>query len=172
MVRYINTQTKEYPVYEQTIRETFPNTSFATPFQPIAPFETVYNVSVPAVSSELEEVIETAPVRNPVSGLMERTYTVKNKFSTPEEEAQYLEALNKAKVPESITPLQAKLQLLEMNLLDDVDALVEADRKVKLYWEYALVIERNHPTLGAMALQLGLTDLQLDEMFIAASYLK
>ena len=71
-----------------------------------------------------------------------------------------------------ITPLQAKLQLLEMGLLDEVEAMVAADRKVQLYWEYALVIEREHETLKAMAAQLGLTDEQLDEMFIAASKLK
>ena len=71
-----------------------------------------------------------------------------------------------------ITPLQAKLQLLEMGLLDEVEAMIATDRKVQLYWEYASVIEREHETLKAMAAQLGLTDEQLDEMFIAASKLK
>ncbi len=40
-------------------------------------------------------------------------------------------------VPQEITPLQSKLQLLELGLLDDVEAMVSADRKVQLYWEYA-----------------------------------
>ena len=71
-----------------------------------------------------------------------------------------------------ITPLQAKLQLLEMGLLDEVEAMVATDRKVQLYWEYASVIEREHETLKTMAVALGLTDEQLDEMFIAASKLK
>jgi len=71
-----------------------------------------------------------------------------------------------------ITPLQAKLQLLELGLLDEVEVMVATDRKVQLYWEYASVIEIEHETLKAMAAQLGLTDKQLDEMFTAASKLK
>ena len=71
-----------------------------------------------------------------------------------------------------ITPLQAKLQLLEIGLLDEVEVMVATDRKVQLYWEYASVIEREHETLKAMAAQLGLTDEQLDELFTAASKLK
>ena len=69
-------------------------------------------------------------------------------------------------VPQAITPLQAKLQLLEIGLLDEVEAIVSADRKVQLYWEYALTIERNNEVLLSMATQLGLTSEQLDNMFI------
>lgn len=74
-------------------------------------------------------------------------------------------------VPQAITPLQAKLQLYELDLLDEVDTLVATDRKVQLYWEYALDIKRNHEVLLFMATQLGLTDEQLDDMFIQASKL-
>ena len=74
-------------------------------------------------------------------------------------------------VPQTITPLQAKLQLLEMELLDEVDTLVANDRKVQLYWEYALTIKRNNDILLTMATQLGLTNEQLDNMFIEGSKL-
>ena len=74
-------------------------------------------------------------------------------------------------VPQSITPLQAKLQLLEVGLLDDVDALAITDRTVQLYWEYASVIERDNEVLLLMATQLGLTEDMLDELFINASKL-
>ena len=74
-------------------------------------------------------------------------------------------------VPQEITPLQSKLQLLEIGLLDEVEALVTADRKVQLYWEYASVIERDNEILLMMATQLGLTSEKVDEMFIAASKL-
>ena len=74
-------------------------------------------------------------------------------------------------VPQTITPLQTKLQLLELGLLDEVDTLVATDRKVQLYWEYALTIERNNEILLSMATQLGLTNEQLDDMFIQASKL-
>lgn len=71
-----------------------------------------------------------------------------------------------------ITPLQAKLQLHAMGLFDEVEAMVAADRGVQLYWECALEIQREHPTLMAIATQLGLTSEQLDEMFMEASRLK
>ena len=74
-------------------------------------------------------------------------------------------------VPQEITPLQSKLQLLEIGLLDEVEAIVSADRKVQLYWEYASVIERDNEILLMMATQLGLTEDMLDDMFINASKL-
>ena len=74
-------------------------------------------------------------------------------------------------VPQAITPLQSKLQLHKLGLLDDVEALVTGDRTAQLYWEYALVIERDNEILLMMATQLGLTSEKVDEMFIAASKL-
>ena len=74
-------------------------------------------------------------------------------------------------VPQGITPLQAKLQLLKLGLLDDVEALVSKDRTAQLYWEYALIIERDNEVLLSMAEQLGFTSEQLDDMFINASKL-
>ena len=71
----------------------------------------------------------------------------------------------------SITPLQAKLQLHRVGLLDEVEAMVASDVEVKLFWEYALVIERNHPILTQVATGLGMTEEQLDELFAAASKL-
>ena len=70
-----------------------------------------------------------------------------------------------------ITPLQAKLQLHAMGLFDEVEAMVASDKQTQLYWEYALEIRRDHPTLQAMASALGLNDEQLDEMFMEASKL-
>ena len=74
-------------------------------------------------------------------------------------------------VPQEITPLQSKLQLLEIGLLDEVEAMVSADRKVQLYWEYASVIERDNEILLMMATSLGMTEEQLDDLFIKANKL-
>ena len=82
-----------------------------------------------------------------------------------------IEEISLIQVPQTITPLQAKLQLLEMELLDEVDEIVATDRKVQLYWEYALVIERNNDILLTMAEMLNLSPEQLDDMFIKASKL-
>ena len=73
------------------------------------------------------------------------------------------------KVPTQITPLQAKMQLYRVGLLDEVEAMVASDMEVKLYWEYALEIKRDHITLLNMATALGLKETQLDDLFIEAS---
>lgn len=77
----------------------------------------------------------------------------------------------KSQVPQSITPLQAKLQLLKLGLLDEVETLVAGDRTSQLYWEYASIIERDNAVLLLMANSLGLTSEQVDKMFIEASKL-
>ena len=77
----------------------------------------------------------------------------------------------KSQVPQSITPLQAKLQLLKLGLLDEVEALVTGDRTAQLYWEYASVVERDNAVLLLMANSIGLTSEQVDEMFMEASKL-
>lgn len=74
-------------------------------------------------------------------------------------------------VPTKITRLQAKLQLLEIGLLDEVEEMVKQDRRVELYWTDAQSIERNHPILNQMVMALGLTSEQLDNLFIEASKL-
>ena len=88
----------------------------------------------------------------------------------PKTEVEIVE-YKKSQVPQAITPLQAKLQLLKLGLLDEVEALVTGDRTSQLYWEYASVIERDNAVLLLMAEQLGLTSEQVDEMFIEASKL-
>lgn len=72
-------------------------------------------------------------------------------------------------VPFSITPLQAKLQLLEMELLDDVENMVALDKKISIYWNNAQSIERRSPVLIEMANLLNLSEDQVDQMFIAGS---
>lgn len=74
-------------------------------------------------------------------------------------------------VPIRITRLQAKLQLLEIGLLDEVEELAKQDRRVELYWTDAQSIERNHPILNQMVTALGLTSEQLNNLFIEASKL-
>lgn len=79
-------------------------------------------------------------------------------------------------VPESITPRKARLALLEIGLLDQVtvavQALPEPDRsKVLLEWEYALEIRRDDPWVISLGAALGLTEKDLDKLFIHAEKL-
>ncbi len=74
-------------------------------------------------------------------------------------------------IPNSVTKLQAKLQLLEIGILDEVEILIEQDRKAKLYWTDSQNFLRTDEILLSMATALGLSDAQLDDLFIQASKL-
>lgn len=78
--------------------------------------------------------------------------------------------------PTSITPRQARLALLGAGLLDAVQAafaqLPEPQRKAaQIEWEFALAIERNSPLVAQFAPMLGLTEEQIDALFIAGAAL-
>lgn len=70
--------------------------------------------------------------------------------------------------PDSITPLQAELQLLKMELLDDVLELLKLDREAKIYWDRATQFLRYDPILLKMAGIIKMSDEKLDELFIDA----
>ena len=74
-------------------------------------------------------------------------------------------------IPQVITMRQARLQLLNLELLDDVEALVALDRKSQIEWEYASEVYRQSPLITSVKEAISLTDKQIDDMFIAASKL-
>ena len=77
----------------------------------------------------------------------------------------------KEDIPLSITPRQARLALLQATLLNEVELLLANDKAMQIWWEYSLDIQRNHPHIVAMGATLGITELQLDELFILGATL-
>jgi hypothetical protein len=74
-------------------------------------------------------------------------------------------------IPQSITPRQARLKLLEADLLDNLEAVITTNRAWQIEWEYATEVKRDSPLIDAVATQAGLTSEQIDQMFIEASQL-
>ncbi len=78
-------------------------------------------------------------------------------------------------VPQSVTPRQARLALLQIGKLDAVSAALAAipdpaqRTAAQIEWEYAAVIERNSPLVTSLAAGLGLTAADIDALFEAAS---
>lgn len=78
-------------------------------------------------------------------------------------------------VPKSITARQVRLGLLNIEKLDDVENLLntledlELKRKLNIEWEYASEIFRNNEFINTLAPLVGLTEDQIDDLFIAAS---
>ena len=74
-------------------------------------------------------------------------------------------------IPQSITPRQARLKLLEVSLLDELEAVITTNRAWQIEWEYATEVKRDSPLIEAIATQAGLTSEQIDQMFKDASVL-
>lgn len=72
-------------------------------------------------------------------------------------------------VPHSVTDLQARLALAAAGLLDEVEAAIAtADRTTQVWWDRALTIHRDSVYIASIGAVLGLSEAQIDELFIAA----
>lgn len=85
--------------------------------------------------------------------------------------------LQAALVPSIVQMRQARLALLSVGLLDDVDAAIAgiadpvARHAAQIEWEYAATVPRNGSLLKQLAPALGLSEAKLDALFIAAEKL-
>ena len=98
--------------------------------------------------------------------------------ATPEEIAE----ANKPKVPQTISAMRLKLQLFDMGITDDdifedIDSIPDimfstADKeKAKIMYKTATIFERTNGELNFVATMEGLTQEQLDEIFINGNLL-
>ena len=98
--------------------------------------------------------------------------------STPEEIAE----ANKPKVPEEIAAMRLKLQLFDLgitdqDIFDDIDSIPDfmfsfADKeKAKIKYKTAVTFERTNGELNFVATMEGLTQEQVDEIFINGNLL-
>lgn len=81
-------------------------------------------------------------------------------------------------VPDNISARQIRLWLVSHNISlstieNTINSIEDATQRevVKIEWEYAPYVERNHPWLVILATQLNLTPEQVDSAFIEASQL-
>jgi hypothetical protein len=73
-------------------------------------------------------------------------------------------------VPKAVTMVQARIALRAAGLLDQVNAAVTAaDDNTRDGWEYSTVLHRHSPTLAGIASTLGLSEAQVDELFLSAA---
>ena len=95
--------------------------------------------------------------------------------NTPEEAytaEELLQQIEDAK-PKVVTMRQARLALLQSGLLTAVETAIVngTDEAMKIEWEYATEVRRDWASLIALTTELGLTSLQLDDLFILADTL-
>ena len=84
-----------------------------------------------------------------------------------------------APVPSEVTMRQARLALLGAGLLDSVEGALNAmpegnptqiaqKRAARIEWEYSQIVQRHKGLTVALAGSLGMTDAQIDAIFVAA----
>lgn len=80
------------------------------------------------------------------------------------------------RVPDKVSPAQAEIALFNFDnggLLANVNAVIDdfPYEPVRIWWRKATYISRGHPYLQALAAEVGLTDEQVDGLFLAAAKL-
>jgi hypothetical protein len=79
-------------------------------------------------------------------------------------------------VPYEVTMRQARLALFAAGKLSSVDAAIDAMPEpnktlARIEWEYSNAVQRDNAFVAALGPALGMTDEQIDALFVAASAL-
>jgi hypothetical protein len=90
--------------------------------------------------------------------------------------AEVVAANQRAQIPQVVTMRQARLALHKSGMLTAVDAAIDAQpepakTEAKLDWEYAQTVDREFGLVPAMAAAMGLTEKQIDDLFVLAASL-
>ncbi len=80
------------------------------------------------------------------------------------------------RVPQSVTMRQARLALLQTGKLAAVNSAIasmpgEAGDAARIEWEFSSIVERNRPYVQQIAVGLGMSSQQLDDLFTLAATL-
>jgi hypothetical protein len=70
----------------------------------------------------------------------------------------------------TLTMRQARLALLNLGLLDEVEAAITSTEN-RIWWDYSTTVERNNPLVISVLAALGKSSAEIDALFIAASVL-
>lgn len=75
-------------------------------------------------------------------------------------------------LPKQVSPRQIRQALTAAGLRSQVEsAVAAANQDTKDWWEFATSFERDHPMVTSMATTLGMTEQQIDNLFIEAAKL-
>lgn len=158
-----------YPYALGDLMADHPSTSFALPLNPsdLADFGVHAVAQVPAPEATIEQTLIEAPPTL-IDGTWTQQWAVTD--ATPEQIAQR----QAARVPRAVTMRQARLALLAAGVLAAVDAAIDAMTEptksaARIEWEYSGEVQRHNGFVAALGPALGLTEAQIDALFIAAA---
>jgi len=70
--------------------------------------------------------------------------------------------------PLQCSPSQMRLTLHRAGLLPAVQTIADSDPEASIVWEYATTIVRDSPFISALSAASGLTDQDIDNIFLTA----
>jgi len=78
----------------------------------------------------------------------------------------------KATVPQIISMRQARLALIQSGLYDAINTAIKTmSPDIQVEWEYATEVKRSYGLILGLAEELGLTERELDELFVLGATL-
>lgn len=140
-----------------------------TPAVPLAGYHV--NATHP-VAAWAAKLVTPATPRRVFGGAPTVFYTFDDEaeFDAMMEDVDLTEPPPAPRVPEFVTMRQARLALSGAGLLASVDAAIStAGDAAQIEWQYSNEVQRNSGLVPAMATALGLTEAQIDALFIAAA---
>ena len=156
---YQNINTKEVVNYFK-LKEIYPNVTLALDgTSEILDYHVVEDTEKPTYDLATQKLIELSPIN------------YKQVWEVVDLVDEEIEANFKASVPSKVTMRQARLALIEVDLLSTINAAIAngSDEVMKVEWEYSDEVRRDWDSLIAMATQLGMTENDIDNLFILAS---
>lgn len=169
MTHYINTLTGDYPVTFEQLRAQYPQTMFPQDFAgDFAHFASVSMDDYPAYDAATHKVVALAPVLTDGEWRQAWYVVALNQ--------QEIDDARRAGIPTSCTPAQGLIALYALQSITEEDiatAIAAIPDPVQRYsaqigYTRATTWERTSATMQALAALLGLSESELDALFIYA----
>lgn len=178
--KIINGAVVKYPYTLNDLYADHPNTTFPTNWTDellaLAGMARVVVTGAHAYDPVTHYAVEGTPVYNADKSRWEQSWQIVAK--SPEQ----IEEERKAAVPRVVSMRQGRLAMLstpfgEGTLLDVIESMLASipdpvqQRAAKIDWEYAQEIQRDFTLVQQLTAQLGLTERQIDDLFVLAATL-
>ena len=162
------------PYSIQQLREAYPNTSF--PKHPSADSLAEYNVFPLNYDPQPDfDIVEAGAIEQRVGGefVDEEGTLVPGFYGWWQSWTGRNKTAEEKRTNMIVTMRQARLALAEQGLLsqvqDAISLIPEPDKtKIEIEWEYASEVDRNSSWVSVLQPALGVTDEQIDDLFILA----
>lgn len=120
------------------------------------------NVVVEAFTQDVEVNFPHVVIDREISEPVEAWYIEDGEIKIDQ---QKLIEFNRKNMP-ALTPIEFDIKLVDAGLYDQVQSLIKADIKLRIVYTRATFFSRNDPFINQARITLGLTDEQVDAIWL------